>query len=91
MNKTLKRELEVAFSKRSQSPFFRIIKYIVIGFLVYLFWGTKTLWWIFGPLLVLAFSIHFWYRFKTHAWTKSYGGWKYEKNKMSPEEENNPL
>jgi hypothetical protein len=79
-SKTLKREFEVAFSKNAQPVWFRIVKYIVLGAIIYFFWGTNRLWIILGTVSVLGLSLHFWYRYKTNGWTKSYGAWDYEKN-----------
>ncbi|MES2618213.1 MAG: hypothetical protein V4613_10050 [Bacteroidota bacterium] len=79
MNKTIKRELEVAFSKKSQSVKFRVIKYIALAILVYFFWGNKWFWPVTGVLVVLSLTLHFWYRYKTKGWTKSFGGWHYDK------------
>ena len=79
MNKTFKRELEVAFSKRSQPAWFRILKYIVLISLIYFLWGTKWLWILLAILFVLAMFLHFWYRYKTKEWTQSYGLWKHDK------------
>ena len=74
------RELEVAFSKRSQPVWFRIVKYIIIVILVYLLWGSRWFWIVFGILFVLSLMLHFWYRYKTEGWTKSYGMWKHHQN-----------
>ena len=81
LNKTIKRELEVAFSKHAQPVWLRVLKYIVLGCLLYFFWGEKLLWIILTVVLLLGLSLHFWYRYKTHGWTKSFGGWDFEKNK----------
>ena len=43
-SEAIKRELEVAFSKHSQPIWFRILKYIVLGLLIYFLWGTNALW-----------------------------------------------
>jgi hypothetical protein len=75
---TLKREAEVAFSKHSQPIGFRVVKYVVLGCLVYFLWGTNLLWIILAALLVPALGLHFWYRHKTNGWRKSYGMWKYD-------------
>jgi hypothetical protein len=77
----IKRELEVAFSKHSQPAWFRILKYIVIGSALYFFWGSTLLWIILSIFLAFSICLHFWYRYKTQGWTKSYGLWKYDKNK----------
>jgi chromate transport protein ChrA len=81
LKRALKRELEVAFSKHAQPVWFRIVKYIVIATLLYFFWGSPWLWITFLILLGPAIGLHLWYRHKTGGWTKSYGGWDYEKNK----------
>ena len=81
LNKTIKRELEVAFSKRSQPVWFRILKYILLGGIMFFFWGTKLLWIILLIMFAFAMLLHFWYRYKTHGWTKSYGLWKHEKDR----------
>ena len=75
-----KREIEVAFSKHSQPIWFRVVKYIALGILVYSLWGDDMLWIVLGILTLLSFCLHFWYRYKTKAWTQSYGGWKYHSN-----------
>ena len=82
-NKTIKREIEVAFSKRSQPVWFRVLKYIVLTLIVYFFWGTKLLWIILLILFVFSMLLHFWYRYKTHGWTKSYGMWKHDKSETN--------
>ena len=82
-SKTIKREIEVAFSKHSQPIWFRIFKYILLGCILYFFWGTKLLWIILFIMFVFGMSLHFWYRYKTHGWTKSYGLWKHDKSKAN--------
>ena len=77
----LKRELEVAFSKHAQPVWFRLIKYVLIIGAFYFFRGNRYFWPVAAILFVLALCLHFWYRYKTEGWTKSYGLWKYEKNK----------
>jgi hypothetical protein len=75
---TIKREMEVAFSKKTQSVPVRILKYIIIGIILYLFRGNRLFLVIFISLIVLALVLHFWVRYKTKGWTKSYGRWKHE-------------
>ncbi len=79
--KVIIREFEVAFSKKAQAPIFRILKYLVIGLLVYFFWDSATLWWILGTAVILSLALHFFVRYKTRGWTRSWGKWKYEKSK----------
>jgi cobalamin synthase len=78
---TIKRELEVAFSKHSQPVWFRIMKYILLGSALYFFWGSKFLWISLLVMFVFALLLHFWYRYKTQGWTKSYGLWKHEEDR----------
>jgi len=85
VDKTIKREIEVAFSKHSQPIWFRILKYILLGFVLYFFWDSKLLWIILFVLFAFAMLLHFWYRYKTNGWTRSYGLWKYDKNKSNEE------
>ena len=80
---TIRREMEVSFSKKTQSVPVRILKYIIIGGLLYFFWGNRWLPIIFISLLVLALLLHFWARYKTKGWTKSYGLWKHEDDRKS--------
>jgi hypothetical protein len=77
----MNREVEVAFSKKSQPLWFRILKYIVLFATVYFLWGTKWLWIVLSSLFAIALALHFWMRYKTNGWTKSYGLWDFEKNK----------
>ncbi|HET6765952.1 MAG TPA: hypothetical protein VFH08_01090 [Chitinophagaceae bacterium] len=83
LNKTIKRELEVAFSKHAQPIWFRILKYIVLGGIVFFFWGTTLLWIILLVMFAFAMVLHFWYRYKTNGWTKSYGLWKHDKDRAA--------
>jgi len=78
LGKTIKREMEIAFSKHSQPIWFRVLKYILLGVILFFFWGTKLLWIILLVAFVFAMLLHFWYRYKTRGWTKSYGLWKHE-------------
>ncbi len=79
-NKLVKRELEVAFSKKSQTLWFRLLKYLVLGVSIFFFWKSRTFWFILPGFFVFSIILHFWYRHKTNGWTKSFGGWKYDKD-----------
>ena len=76
----MNREFEVAFSKKSQPVWFRIVKYIVVVCLIYFLWGTLLLWILLSALFILGLVLHLWYRYKTEGWTKSYGMWRYDKD-----------
>jgi hypothetical protein len=76
MLNTIKRELRIAFSKRGQPVWLRVVKWAVfVGVAVALF-NTICFWfWVPGLPLVGIF-IHLVYRFwKTHGWTRPWGGW----------------
>lgn len=85
-SKALQREFEVAFSKHAQPIWFRIVKYIVIGLFVYFFWNRAWFWTVVFVFLGLSLALHFWYRYKTAGWRKSYGGWNIEKNRSKLED-----
>jgi hypothetical protein len=87
LNKTIQREIEVAFSKKSQPVWFRIAKYILLACIFYFFWGSKLLWVIIPVTLILSLCLHFWYRYKTNGWRNSYGMWKYDKEETYKEKE----
>jgi len=55
LSKTIKRELEVAFSKDAQPVWFRIVKYILLGSFVLFFVGNGV------ALDHLTRSIRCWY------------------------------
>lgn len=79
----IKREIEVAFSKHSQPVWFRVLKYILLGCSLYFFWESELFWIILLVLFVFAMFLHFWYRYKTQGWTKSYGLWKHDKSQSN--------
>jgi hypothetical protein len=81
ISKILKREFEVAFSGNAQPMWLRVLKYVVLGCFIYFFWSNTLFWIILALVFILSLLLHFWYRFKTEDWTKSYGGWDYDKNK----------
>ncbi|HAP36254.1 MAG TPA: hypothetical protein DCQ28_10040 [Bacteroidetes bacterium] len=81
MNKILHREIEVAFSKHSQPLWFRITKWILIIMGIYFFHDNEFFWWFIVFFTVIAFTVHFLWRYKTKGWTQSWIGWEYEKNK----------
>jgi hypothetical protein len=81
-----KRELEVAFSKNAQPIWFRLLKYTLIGLYIYFFWSSDFFWTILLVVLGLSLLLHFWYRYKTNGWKKSYGGWDFNKNKSNLED-----
>ena len=54
---------------------FRVVKWIVlIGGAVLLFQTTLFWYWVIG-LSLIGVILHFVYRWKTHGWTRPWGGW----------------
>lgn len=75
MSGTLKRELRVAFSKRCQPLWFRLAKWMVAVVGAVLFFRSSFFWYWMAGLLLIGLAVHFVYRWKTHAWTRPWGGW----------------
>jgi hypothetical protein len=71
----LKRDLRVAFSRHAQPIWFRVVKWIVIVVLIYRFHDAPTFWTWVGGVAVAGAGLHFFYRWKTRAWTRPWGGW----------------
>ena len=73
--RTIQRELQVAFSPRAQPWWFRVIKWSVIITTIVRYrqrrWFPSTL----GGALLVALSLHFFYRYKTQGWQRPWGGW----------------
>ncbi|MCH6559140.1 hypothetical protein IIA28_17010 [candidate division KSB1 bacterium] len=71
----IKKEFRVAFSKKAQPLWVRIIKWTFVLAVSYLLFDTKWFWvWIIG-LPITGLTVHFVYRWKTKAWTQPWGGW----------------
>jgi hypothetical protein len=70
-----KREMRVAFSRRAQPVWFRLLKWIVIITLVFRFHGSPWFWWYTAGVLMLCAIAHFIWRWKTKVWTQPWGGW----------------
>lgn len=75
LNIALRRELGAATSPRAQPIWFRVVKWLCILVGVALFHDRSWFWWTLLGLTVIAFSMHFRYRWKTRAWTRAWGGW----------------
>ncbi|MBC8087125.1 MAG: hypothetical protein H7Z40_07640 [Phycisphaerae bacterium] len=71
----IRRELQVAFSTRLQPVWFRVVKWILIITAVIVLRSKPYFWTLVGVTAVLAFALHFFYRWKTRAWTRAWGGW----------------
>jgi hypothetical protein len=71
----VKREMRVAFSRRAQPAWFRILKWaIAIGVSV-TFWRHQYFWWWVAGALGAGLTLHLVWRWKTKGWTEPWGGW----------------
>ena len=75
LNTTVRRELRVAFSRRAQPVWFRIVKWTCILVGVALFYDQRWFWWTLAGLATAGVSVHCLYRWKTKTWTRAWGGW----------------
>ena len=75
MNIAIRREFRVAFSRRAQPVWFRIVKWVCILTSAALFYDRSWYWWTLGSLAVVGTLVHFLYRSKTRIWTQAWGGW----------------
>jgi hypothetical protein len=71
----LKREVRVAFSRRAQPIWFRVLKWAIAIPIGVLLWRTPYFWWITGGALAVSLSLHLVWRWKTKGWTQPWGGW----------------
>lgn len=74
---TLKREWHVIV--HGQSLRFRFWKYVVIiaGFTAVQWWmGWTVVWVLLSGAIIVSLAIHFLFRWKTKAWTQSWGPYK---------------
>jgi hypothetical protein len=67
--------MRVAFSRTGQPPWVRVLKWIVIVGISLMLWRTAWFrWWIVGAPAA-GLIVHFFWRWKTHGWTRPWIGW----------------
>jgi hypothetical protein len=71
----LRREVRVAFSRRAQPVWFRVVKWTVLLVTFALWHDRPTYWWTVLVLFVPSVGLHLLYRHRTHRWTRAWGGW----------------
>jgi hypothetical protein len=76
MRNALRRELQVAFSRKAQPIWFRVVKWLLFIGISVLLWSTPYFWWWILGMLGLSLSVHFIWRWKTKGWTRPWRGWK---------------
>jgi hypothetical protein len=75
LSSSLRREWRVAFSLRAQPFWFRVAKWTVFLGLAVVFWRQPFFWWCVLAAAGLGLGLHLFYRWKTRAWTRAWGGW----------------
>jgi hypothetical protein len=71
----LQREVQVATSPRAQPVWFRVLKWVVVVTLVVRYWSHPYFWRVLIAAFALSLALHFTWRWKTHGWTRPWGGW----------------
>lgn len=74
MSKTLRRELYAV--AHAQSARFRIFKYLILLLVIALLYhhhGLSGVFYFLGFAVIAGICSHFIFRYKTNAWTKSWG------------------
>ena len=75
MNELIQRELRVAFSKKAQPVWFRIVKWVVFIGSAAALWNTNYLGWWILLMTVAGLIVHLLWRYKTKGWTQPWMGW----------------
>jgi hypothetical protein len=71
----IRREIRVALSLKAQPVWFRVLKWgIVLPLMIWL-WHTRWFWPVILALFMAGLALHFFFRWKTHAWTRPWGVW----------------
>jgi hypothetical protein len=76
MRNVIRRELQVAFSRKAQPIWFRVVKWLLFIGISALLWSTPYFWWWILGMLGLSLTVHFVWRWKTKGWTRPWRGWK---------------
>jgi len=75
MNETWRREVRVATSRKVQPIWFRVGKWLVLVTVSVLAWRAGIFRYWFGGAALVSVSVHLIWRWKTHHWTRAWGGW----------------
>jgi hypothetical protein len=71
----IRRELRVAFSRRAQPVWFRVVKWTVLLSLAVLLWPSPYFWWFIGGATAIGLAVHLVWRCGTRGWTRPWCGW----------------
>jgi len=72
---TVQRELQVAFSPRTQPWWFRLIKWSVLIVITARYRKRSWFRYAVGFAFMGGISLHLFYRWKTQGWTRAWGRW----------------
>jgi hypothetical protein len=68
-------ELRVAFSRKGQPVWFRVLKWVVFVSLGVYLWSNPYFWGIVVGAFLIGLGGHLVWRRKTRGWTRPWGGW----------------
>jgi hypothetical protein len=71
----LRLEARVAFSRKAQPIWFRVLKWTIAIGAGWYFRHDPRLWWWIAAAFGLAVALHLVWRTKTKQWTQPWGGW----------------
>ncbi len=71
----LRVEVSVAFSRRAQPVWFRVVKWIVLVAALWYFRSSRYLWLGLGIAFAFSLALHMLWRTKTKRWTQPWRGW----------------
>ncbi len=74
--RSIRREFRVATSPKAQPLWFRVLKWVAILIVATRWHDASWFWPSAAACLVSALALHFFYRMKTRAWTRPWGGWR---------------
>jgi hypothetical protein len=75
VNRIVRREMRVAFSRHAQPAWFRVVKWACILAGGAMFYDRRWFWCAMAGLAIAGTATHFFYRWKTKTWTRAWGGW----------------
>jgi hypothetical protein len=75
IGKAIKREARIAFSRKAQPVWFRVLKWAIAVAVGLYLWRTPYFWACILGAFGLALTGHFFWRWKTRGWTQAWGGW----------------
>lgn len=71
----VRREIRVALSLKAQPLWFRVLKWVALLAFAVRYHAASWFWPSVAVCFVAALGLHFFYRWKTRAWTRPWGGW----------------